>query len=47
MSALATVAGKGFNGKLTVKIDFPIGYYITIADAKIGSLKSLRTLFDK
>ena len=48
MSALATVAGKIFNGKFTAKIDFPIGYfYITIADADIGSLKSLHTLFDK
>ena len=26
MSALATVAGKSFNGKFTAKIDFPIGY---------------------
>ena len=28
MSALATVAGKSFNGKLTAKIDFPIGYFM-------------------
>ena len=48
MSGLATVAGKSFNGKFTAKIDFPIGvFYITIADADIGSLKSLHTLFDK
>ena len=26
MSALVTVTWKGFNGKFTVKIDFPIGY---------------------
>ena len=48
MSALATVAGESFNGKFTAKIDFLIGYFIiTIADADIGSLKSLHTLFDK
>ena len=46
MSALATVAGKNFNNKFTAKIDFPIGYfYVTIANADIGSLKSLHTLF--
>ena len=28
MSALATVSGKSFNGKLTAKIDFPIGYFM-------------------
>ena len=44
MSALATVAGKSFNGKFTAKIDFPV-FYITIADADIGSQKSLHTLF--
>ena len=46
MSALATVYGK-----CTAKIDFSIGYLCWalyhIADADIGSLKSLRTLFDK
>ena len=47
MSALATVAGKGFNGKFTAKIDFPIGILFTIADTDIGSLKSFFTLFDK
>ena len=50
MSALATVAGKSFNGKFTANIDFPLGYFTldpTIADADIGSLKSLHTLFDK
>ena len=48
MSALATAAGKSFDGKFTVKIDFSIGYfYIVIADADIESLKSLHTLFDK
>ena len=28
MSALATVAGKSFNGKFTPKIDIPLGYFI-------------------
>ena len=42
----ATVAGKSFNGKFAA-LDFPIGYFITIADADIGSLKSFHTLFDK
>ena len=48
MSALATVAGESFNGKFTAKIDFPIAvFYITIADADIGSQKSRHTSFDK
>ena len=48
MSALGTVAGKSFNCKFTAKMDFPIGYFTaTIADADIGSLKSLHTLFHK
>ena len=48
MSALATVAGKSFNGTFTAKIYFPIGYFhITIAHADIGSLTSLHALFDK
>ena len=50
MSALATVAGKSFNGKFTAKIDFPIKGIVMLpskADADIGSLKSLHTLFDK
>ena len=40
MSALAKVAGKSFNGKCRppAKIDFPIEYFVTIADADIGSL---------
>ena len=47
MSALATVARKSFNGKFTAKIDFLIGaFYVTIADADIGNLKSLHTLFE-
>ena len=28
MIALATVAGKSFNSKFSVEIDFPIGYFI-------------------
>ena len=28
MSALATVAGKNFNGKFTAKMDFSIGYFM-------------------
>ena len=47
MSVWATVARKGFNDKFTANIDFPIRHYVTIADADIGSLESLRTLFDK
>ena len=43
MSAFATVTQKSFNGNFTVKIHFPIIF----ADADIGSLKSLHTLFDK
>ena len=43
MSALATIYSK-----CTAKIDFPIRYFMLhIADADIGSLKSLHTLFDK
>ena len=42
ISALATVAGKSFNGKFTAHRLF----YIT-ANADIGSLKFLQTLFDK
>ena len=48
MSALATVAGKSFNGKFTAKNCFSDrAFYIIIADADIGSLKSLHTLFDE
>ena len=40
MSALAMVAGKSLNGKFTAKTDCPDQvFYITIADADIGSLK--------
>ena len=47
MSALATVARKSFNGTFTAKFDFSDrAFHVTIADADIGSLKSLRTLFD-
>ena len=45
MSVLATVAGKIFNGKFTTKKWFYDR--ITIADADIGSLKSLHTVFGK
>ena len=48
MSALATVARKSFNGKSTAKILFSDrAFYVTIADADTGNLKSLHTLFDK
>ena len=48
LSALAKVAWKNFNGKFTTNIDFPIGhFYVIIADAEIGSRKSLHILFDK
>ena len=46
MSASARVALKSLNGKFTAKIDFLIEHF-TIADADIGSLKSLHTLFGK
>ena len=46
MSALAMAVGKSFDGKFIVKIDFLIGHFV-IADADIGSPKSLHTLFDK
>ena len=38
MSALATVARKGFNGKFTAKLIFRSGILFTIADADIKSL---------
>ena len=48
MSALAMVEGKSFEGKFIAEIDFPIGYFmLPVADADIGGLKSLHTLFDK
>ena len=48
MSALATVTWKSFEGKFIAKIDFPIRYFmLPVADADIGSPKSLHTLFDK
>ena len=46
MSELATVARKSFNRKFTAKFS-DRAFYVTIADAEIGSLKSLRTSFDK
>ena len=47
MSALAKVARNSFNSKFTTKIYFQLGILFTIADADIGSLKSLHALFDK
>ena len=44
-SALATVAGKSFNGKFAPKTDFSIGYFMLLFLMLI--LKSLHTLFDK
>ena len=48
MSALTTVAGKSFNGTFTAKKIFSDRvFYVTIANADIGSLKPLHSLFDK
>ena len=48
MSELATVAAKSFQDKFTTKNWFSNRmFHVTIADADIGSLKSLHTLFDK
>ena len=48
MSALPTAVGKRIDSKFTIRIDFfDRVFYIIIADADIGSLKSLHTLFDK
>ena len=47
MSALATVAGNSLRANLLQNLNFRSGIYFTIADADIGSLKSLHTLFDK
>ena len=48
VSALAMVARKSFNGRFHCKNWFSDGtLYVTIADADIGSLKSLHTLFDE
>ena len=48
VSAFATIALKRSNGKITAKKNhFPVGHFVTITDADIESLKSLRTLFDK
>ena len=46
MSALETVAGKVLTANLVQKLIFPF-FHVTIADADIGSLESLHTLFDK
>ena len=40
MSVLATVARKSFNGKFTEKKILSGHFYVTIADAVTGSLKS-------
>ena len=45
MSALATIRLKSFNSKVTAKIDFQSGIYVTIADSDIRGLKSLHTYF--
>ena len=48
MSPLATVAGKSFKRQTYCKNWFSDRvFHVTIADADIGSLKSLHTLFDK
>ena len=48
MSTLATAIGKCFDGKFTITIAFPMGYFILlIPDADIESPQSLHTLFDK
>ena len=51
MSALTTAAGKGFNGKFTKNSVSDRVFYVIIADADIGSVKSFHTLiiyiFDK
>ena len=48
MSALAMAVGKSFDFKFTVKNWFSDQVFnIVIADADIGSLKSLHILFDK
>ena len=48
MSALATVAGKSFNGKFTPKMNFRSAIFnVTISVADIGSLKSPLTWFHK
>ena len=40
MSALATVAGKSFNGRFAANIDFPMGYFmLPLLYADVGSLK--------
>ena len=46
MTALATVARKSFKFYCKYWV-FDRAFYVTIADADIGSLKSLHTLFDK
>ena len=46
MSTLTTIAEKTFSGKFTAKLYFPIGHFVNIADAKIGSPNSLHTLLD-
>ena len=47
-ASISNVAEKSFNGKIYCKNWFSARVlYITIADADIGSLNSLHTLFDK
>ena len=47
MSALATVAGKVLSENFLQKMIFDRVFCVTIADANIGSLKSLHTLLCK
>ena len=47
MLALATVSGKSFKGIYCKNWFSDRVFYINIADADIGSFKSLHTLFDK
>ena len=47
MSALSKGSRKSFNGSLNTIFFSNRAFYVTIAGAYIGSLKSLHTLFDK
>ena len=49
MLAFAMVAQTSFNSKIIPKVHFPIGHFMSpcITNAEKGSLKFLRTLFDR